>query len=82
MALHFNLKVNDYSIGSFAAVRATDNGSDPESVNTYDVTIDDPDWEWDGRIEHRFGDEPWTLVRKAIEAMEADHAAATSGGDR
>lgn len=80
MALHFVLKVNDYAIGSFVAQRTTDNGSTPDAVNSYDITIDTPDWEHDDVIEHRYGDGAWVLVRKALDSMEAAVQASQAGG--
>ncbi|OZE77169.1 hypothetical protein CH305_18195 [Rhodococcus sp. 15-649-2-2] len=78
MSLHFVLKANEQPIGSFVATRTVDHGTTDDAVNGYDVTIDTPDWEWDGHVQHRYGDGAWTLVRRAIDQMEAEVAAATA----
>lgn len=67
MALHFDLKINNQSIGYFEALRVV-GSADPDSVNIYQVTLAGPVGEWRGTVTHRYGDGAWDLVRKVLVA--------------
>lgn len=77
MSLHFALMVNHETIGQFDAQRIADMtmpnpGTEPDSINRYNVDL------WRGldtekpyhhelfKVDHRYGDGAWELVRKSI----------------
>jgi hypothetical protein len=70
MSLHFDVLVGFQPVGFFAARRITNNGGtpSPDQVSRYALTVDD----WAGEIEHRYGDDIWTLVLKALKERERD----------
>lgn len=77
MSLHFELKVNQTTIGLFVATRQT--AFIPATrICTYDVTVegleymDKPDLIGpEGLVvAHTYDDGPWTLIRKALGAHE------------
>lgn len=68
MALWCVLHVNDQAIGHFEAVRI-EGGTAPDDVNTYEAKVTrlgEPTWA--GRVEHRYGDGAWALVRTVLAA--------------
>ncbi|PVA66192.1 hypothetical protein [Mycobacteroides abscessus] len=71
MTLHFDLHVNGRSIREGMTIQRTTPGRPhPDEVNTYVVQA-----KCDGRwytvtVDHRYGDGPWVLVRKALVALE------------
>lgn len=67
--IHFDLKLNDKVIGTCEIVRILTNTSiDPDSINLYQYTfINDENVVTDsGRIEHKYGDDAWILLTKAL----------------
>ncbi|MFB7853793.1 hypothetical protein [Rhodococcus qingshengii] len=75
MALHFPLKINSETIGTFTAIRKS-GGIDPDDVNVYEVPIETKSAEDPNLItqrafnlDHRYGDGAWVLVRKALEQL-------------
>ncbi len=75
MALHFDLCVNNTKIASFEAVRITSTEArpNPDDVNTYKVEVKrfDQDFLYAGQVEHRYGDEAFALVHRALGDMIA-----------
>lgn len=88
MALHFELKVNSHSIGMLYAQRI-DGTNDADSVGTYRCDIThvysqhrpDPfaQVQWEGEVEHRYGDGAWALVARILAAAGMDHPADGGG---
>ena len=81
MTLHFTLHVNDRSIDEGMTVRRTAPGQ-PESddVNLYVVQAK-CDGAWHTfTVEHRYGDGPWELVRKALNAIASTKECARQCG--
>ncbi len=70
MTLHFELHVNGQSIHEGMTIQCITPGrSLPEDVNTYVVQAK-CDGKWHTvTVEHRYGDGPWELVRKALAAI-------------
>lgn len=70
MTLHFTLHVNGRSIAEGMTVRRTTPGQpQPDDVNRYVVQAKcDGTWHTI-TVEHRYGDGPWELVRKALNAI-------------
>lgn len=70
MTLHFTLHVNAKSIDEGMTVQRTTPGRpEPDDVNTY-VAQAKCDGKWHTvTVEHRYGDGPWELVRKALNAI-------------
>lgn len=66
MSLWFTLMVNRKEIGSLVIRRLEpyDLQMEDDTVGTYVVVRDGNER---GRVEHRYGDGPWVLVRKALE---------------
>lgn len=66
MSLWFDLQVNSETIGRLEIRRLTRRvtSTDPDSINRYVVILDGEEI---GQVEHRYGDGPWELVRKALE---------------
>ncbi len=70
MALHFRLRVNEETIGTFDAQRFEREVPD-DGICTYDVIISNRHLkDTEVVIRHNYNDGAWTLIRKAIEAME------------
>lgn len=71
MALHFDLKVNGSTIGTFAAQRVWPAYGKPDGVYEYSVSIEEilpgEIVTWHGVVEHRYDDGAWALVMKALE---------------
>lgn len=68
MALSCELAMNGHEIGYLTAQRMTP-GIRPNSVNTYRAVLERPDGEqWQGEVRHRYGDGPWALVQRVLEA--------------
>jgi hypothetical protein len=64
MALVVTVLVNSLEIGSIECVRAgRDYSKDPDAVHQYHVQIDDEEM---GTVEHRYGDDKWALIMKAL----------------
>ena len=77
MSLNFVLRVNEYPIGGFEAVRI-DGEADLDYINTYRVRIYEKyQMVWEGEIKHRYGDGAWALVERAM--MEWKIVKATHG---
>lgn len=70
MALHFTLKVNDETIGSFYARRLQRGTPEPDSINAYEWMVFEGHEPYKGIIEHRFGDGAWTLVELVLQEVE------------
>lgn len=70
MTLHFDLHVNGQSIHEGMTIQRTTPGRPhPDDVNNYVVQAKcDGSWHT-VTVEHRYGDGPWTLVRKALTAV-------------
>lgn len=70
MTLHFTLHVNDLSIHEGMTIRRTAPGQpQPDDVNCYVVQAKcDGTWHTI-TVEHRYGDGPWELVRKALNSI-------------
>ncbi|ORA57320.1 hypothetical protein [Mycobacteroides franklinii] len=70
MTLHFHLHVNGISIHEGMEIKRTTVGRPlPDDVNTY-VAQAKCDGTWHTiSVEHRYGDGPWELVRKALNAI-------------
>lgn len=70
MSLHFTLHVNDRSIDEGMTIRRTKAGRPlADEVNVYVVQAK-CDGTWHTlTVEHRYGDGPWELVRKALNAI-------------
>lgn len=73
MTLHFELHVNGQSIRESMTIQRTSPGRPhPDDVNTYVVQAKS-DGSWHTvTVEHRYGDGPWVLVRKALAAIDQD----------
>lgn len=67
MALHFDLKVNHETIGTFYARRLN---PEPEEINAYEWRVIEGDEMYQGIIEHRFKDGAWTLVQLILGEVE------------
>ena len=69
MSLHFTLHVNGKSIGEGMTIQSNNTNTErtlPNDVNTY-VAQAKCDGKWHTvTVEHRYGDGPWELVRKAL----------------
>jgi len=64
VALIVKVLVNDSEIGTLECVRAGRYYShDPDAVHKYHVRIDDEEM---GTVEHRYGDNKWVLIEKAL----------------
>lgn len=70
MALHFDLKVNGESIGSFYARRLNPGIPTPDSINSYEYSVVVNGETVQGEVQHRFGDGAWSLVRKVLESVD------------
>lgn len=70
MTLHFTLHVNDLSIHEGMTIQRVTIGQPlPDEVNRYTVQAK-CDGIWHTlTVEHRHGDGPWELVRKALNAI-------------
>lgn len=84
MTLHFDLKVNGYTIGySMEIIRLhPDRITGPEMQGTYEYVAHNVDkhGEWclrSGVVVHRYGDGAWGLVRKALNHMLDDGTGAS-----
>jgi hypothetical protein len=64
MALHFDLKVNGQTIGTFYAYRLN---LEPEEINAYEWIVVQGKETFQGTIEHRFKDGAWVLVQSILE---------------
>lgn len=67
MSLWFTLRVNRDEVGSLVVRRLTnleETVLPDDVVSTYLVTRDGRKA---GKVEHRYGDGPWVLVRKALD---------------
>lgn len=73
MSLWLNLHVGTTVIGSMEILRVTNtgqNGLRPDDVSKYSVwAITDDREVRTGFVEHRYGDGPWVLLRKATEVI-------------
>lgn len=71
MTLHFDLHVNGQSIREGMTIQRTTPGRPhPDDVNNYVVQAKcDGSWHT-VTVEHRYGDGPWALVRKALTAVD------------
>ncbi|MDM2398138.1 hypothetical protein PP613_03790 [Mycobacteroides abscessus] len=80
MTLHFELHVNGQSIGEGMDIKRTAQGQPvPDDVNTYVVQAK-CDGKWHTvTVEHRYGDGPWVLVRKALTAIDQARPAPPNG---
>ncbi|AMU39221.1 hypothetical protein A3N99_02700 [Mycobacteroides abscessus] len=69
MTLHFTLHVNGKSIHEGVHIQRTSSGRPlPDDVNTYVAQVKrDGTWRTT-TVEHRYGDGPWELVRKVLNA--------------
>ncbi|WP_037162629.1 hypothetical protein [Rhodococcoides fascians] len=79
--LGFALAVNRDTIGHFEARRMT-GIENPRDINMYQVRVYDypePLTYREVLVDHREADGAWVLVRKALEALELDEAAALTG---
>lgn len=76
--LGFDLNVNRDTIGHFEARRIS-GIEHPQDINVYEVRVYDypqPLTYREVLVDHRETDGAWMLVRKALEALELDEAAA------
>lgn len=66
MSLWFTLRINRKEIGSLVIRRIDpyDLQPEPGTIGTYVVVRDGQEL---GKVEHRYGDGAWVLVRKALE---------------
>jgi hypothetical protein len=70
VSLNFILRINDYAIGAFSAVRL-EGSTDRDSLNTYRVRVQSrTNILWEDILIHRYGDGAWALVTKALAAFE------------
>lgn len=78
MTLHFDLRANGQSIGEGMTIQRTTHGRPlPDDVNTYVVQAKCSGTWHTATVEHRYGDGPWELVRKALDVIherESHHA--------
>jgi len=64
VALTVHVLINGNEIGSIECVRAgRDYSKDPDAVHQYHVRIDDEEM---GTVAHRYGDDKWALIMKAL----------------
>lgn len=69
VSLHFDLEINGIAIGHFNARRIA-GGTNPDDINTYDVKFTQTGLMSQFRIDHRYGDGAWELVRKSCEELQ------------
>lgn len=76
MSLNFVLRINEYPIGAFEAVRI-DGEADPDYINTYRIRIYSKtlQLEWEGEVKHRYGDGAWALVERSMLAWRIEKVA-------
>ncbi|WP_078316020.1 hypothetical protein [Mycobacterium sp. D16Q16] len=80
MTLHFELHVNGQSIREGMTIQRTSPGRPLlDDVNNYVVQAK-CDGQWHTvTVEHRYGDGPWALVRKALHALDQVHQVPLNG---
>lgn len=76
MTVHFTLHINGQSIREGMTIQRTTPGRPlPDDVNTYVVQAKlDGTWHTIS-VEHRYGDGPWVLVRKVLNAIDEQRSA-------
>lgn len=68
--LHFQLKVNNATIGELELTRTdplvSPTDIKPDDICTYKVFLDTGAYVYQNTTEHRFGNGAWSLIHKAI----------------
>lgn len=71
----FTILVDGFAQDTFAAVDTQPDAA-PNVTRPFEVHVDSTDWEWDSIVAHAPEDGLWALIRRVIEAMDADEQAA------